>query len=86
MSSVPPTSASRSRMPSSPKPDDAVVRIEAAAVVAHRTRDLAAAVAHAHFDARRLRVLGDVGQRLLDDPVDRRLDLRRVPELGVPFS
>ena len=55
-----------------------VAGVEARAVVAHEHFEIAVAVAHADLDAGRAGVLGDVGQRLLDEPVDGRLDLGRV--------
>ena len=85
ISSVPPTSASRSRIPSSPKPLERCCARRILPVVAHRSR-LAATVADADVDPGRRRVLGDVGERLLHDPVDGRLDLRRVAKRRVAVS
>ena len=75
-SSWPPTRRTRSRIPIRPKPSVSSSRREAAAVVADLDLDPARALAHAHVDGGRARVLGHVRQRLLHEPVDRRLDRR----------
>src|SRR5207244_2359902 len=47
------------------------------AVVAHLEPELVSPRGETHPHALRVRVSGDVGERLLDDAVDRRLDLLR---------
>ena len=53
------------------------VGVEAAAVVLHDGREVAAVPPQDDADPARRGVLGDVGEGLLEDPVDGRLDLRR---------
>ena len=77
--SLPPSSASRSPIPSRPRPSRAASGMKPrpsssiTAVIARRP-------AREHdADRARLRVLDDVRQRLLDDPVERGLDVARQP-------
>jgi len=57
---------------------------EAASIVGHCDLDRAVALDDGDADPLRARVLGDVGQRLLHDPVDRGLDQRREPGRLLP--
>ena len=81
--SLPPSSASRSPMPSSPSPSPPPSGGEAAAVVLDHGGDRAAAASEDDADRARLGVLDDVRQRLLHDPVERRLDVARQPVADV---
>ena len=76
-SSVPSSAPTRSSSPRSPLPPAA----SAPPTPSSRTSTTRAAVLAPHVDARvgRLRVLGDVGQRLGDDEVGRGLDRAREP-------
>ena len=76
--SVPPTSPSRSRMPTRPSPSP--VRLSGSnPPVVLDDHDDAAVLPRVGRSRSALRVLGDVRQRLLDDPVERRLHLRGQP-------
>ena len=80
ISSSPPTSSTRSRIPIRPKPL-ASRRRGRSRGRRRATRDVDRAVALARSsicDAGRAGVLDDVGERLLHEPVDRGLELRRV--------
>ena len=69
-------------MPSNPNPwpaAPALARIEAHAVVLDDQQDVIGAALEDDLDVLRLRVLGDVGQRLLRDAIERRLGLGRQP-------
>ena len=72
--SVPPSSSARSRIPSSPKPRDRA-DVEARAVVADGRRDVAVRSTATDTARCRVAVLARVGERLLDDAVDRDLEL-----------
>ena len=83
IASSPPTAASRSRMLVKPTPARDAVRVEAGAVVAHLQAQRAVVGQLDHRDARALRVLGRVLQRLQAAEVRGALDLARVaPDAG----
>ena len=76
MRSSPPIISTRSRMVVSPSPARRRLgRVEAGAVVDDREDDAAAPPRQVDGDLRRARVAGDVGERLLDDPVEVQLVL-----------
>src|SRR4051812_17224561 len=58
-----------------PRPDP--LRVEPPAVILDQGGQLVPAPLHDHADLPRRGVLGDVVQRLLHDPIDRRLDVQR---------
>ena len=77
ISSSPPISAARSRIPASPKPAVGLGGVEAARRRRRRARAARSApCSTVDVDARGAGVLADVGQRLLHEPVDRGLELR----------
>ena len=82
ISSRPSSSASRSRMPRSPTPSSRTPRVEAGAVVLDHRGHRGLPPRDRDADVVRVRVLDDVRERLLHDPVERRLDLARQPRLA----
>src|SRR5215207_445796 len=70
--------------PEQPEPVGDRIRIEPATVVAHLDVDMGVVIGVDDADpyGARLRVLGDVGERLLHEPIDRGLDLGYVPAVG----
>jgi hypothetical protein len=78
ISSSPPASRTRSRMPTSPKPSGGACGSKPRPSSRTSTRDVVLE-RHAHGHALGARVLGDVAQRLLNQPVDRRLELAVEP-------
>ena len=76
MSTVPPSSATRSRMCASPEPGLRGGRVEAVAGVAHGQLDVPVLAGHRHGQAARVAVPDGVGARLLGDAQQCELDGR----------
>ena len=88
-SSRPPSASTRSCMPSRPMPrspcrPQGVLHDEAAAVVPHLDRGVAAPHVQLHPGVPRTGVPDDVVERLLREPVEVGLDLRRDPAAPIP--
>ena len=80
-SSVPPSSSTRSRMPARPKPAPGAPASKPRPSSVTLEMQHAAVLPRLHRHARGARVLDGVVQRLLDDPVERRLHLGRAAAL-----
>ena len=87
ISSLPSISASRSRMPRRPTPSSGTVAlVEPGSVVLDHRGDAGCAAGERDADVLRVRVLDDVGERLLHDSVERSLHVAgqsRLSERGV---